>query len=106
LPAHLWTLRWRGGDQVVVKNGENISFFGGKTRELEKRTKVKARVIAYALRELIDQASDVMIMGHENCDMTVWERLWEYTGWQEQKQGGPYSFKQLKSYNRCFDIKN
>lgn len=59
----------RGGDQVVVKNGENISFFGGKTRELEKRTKVKARVIAYALRELIDQASDVMIMGHENCDI-------------------------------------
>jgi len=54
---------------VVVKNGENISFFGGKTRELEKRTKVKARVIAYALRELIDQASDVMIMGHENCDI-------------------------------------
>lgn len=59
----------RGGDQVVVKNGENITFFGGKTRELEKRTRVKARVIAYALRELIDQASDVMIMGHDNCDI-------------------------------------
>ncbi|TYQ14999.1 UNVERIFIED_CONTAM: c-di-AMP phosphodiesterase-like protein [Acetivibrio alkalicellulosi] len=59
----------RGGDQVVVKNGEDISFYGGKTRELEKRTRVKARVIAYALRELIDQASDVMIMGHYNCDI-------------------------------------
>ncbi|MFZ5987984.1 MAG: DHH family phosphoesterase, partial [Bacillota bacterium] len=59
----------RGGDQVVIKNGEDISFYGGKTRELEKRTRVKARVIAYALRELIDQASDVMIMGHENCDI-------------------------------------
>ncbi|NLD50509.1 MAG: phosphoesterase [Clostridiaceae bacterium] len=59
----------RGGDQVVIKNGEDINFYGGKTRELEKRTRVKARVIAYALRELIDQASDVMIMGHENCDV-------------------------------------
>jgi len=59
----------RGGDQVVVKNGENFSFFGGRTRELEKRTKVKARVIAYALRELIDQADNVFIMGHENADI-------------------------------------
>ncbi|HPD01244.1 MAG TPA: DHH family phosphoesterase [Acetivibrio sp.] len=59
----------RGGDQVVVKNGEDIMFFGGKTRELEKRTRVKARVIAYALRELIEQASDVLIMGHDNCDI-------------------------------------
>lgn len=59
----------RGGDQVVLKNGENFSFFGGKTRELEKRTKVKARVIAYAMRELIDQAENVLIMGHENGDI-------------------------------------
>jgi len=59
----------RGGDQVVIKNGESFSFFGGKTRELEKRTKVKARVIAFALRELIDQASSVFIMGHENADI-------------------------------------
>lgn len=59
----------RGGDQIVIKSGENFSFFGGKTREMEKRTKVKARVIAYALREIIDQSSMVMIMGHENCDI-------------------------------------
>lgn len=59
----------RGGDQVVLKNGESFSFFGGRTRELEKRTKVKARVIAYALRELIDQADKVFIMGHENSDI-------------------------------------
>lgn len=59
----------RGGDQVVVKNGDSFSFFGGKTRELEKRTKVKARVIAYALRELVDQSSTVLIMGHENADI-------------------------------------
>lgn len=59
----------RGGDQVVVKNGDNFNFYGGKTRELEKRTRVKARVIAYALRELIDQAPTVIIMGHENGDI-------------------------------------
>lgn len=59
----------RGGDQVVIKNGDSFSFFGGKTRELEKRTKVKARVIAFALRELIDQSSSVIIMGHENPDI-------------------------------------
>lgn len=59
----------RGGDQVVIKNGDSFSFFGGKTRELEKRTKVKARVIACALRELIDQVPAVFIMGHENADI-------------------------------------
>ncbi len=59
----------RGGDHVVIRNGDNFSFFGGKTRELEKRTRVKARVIAYAIRELIDQSPEVMIMGHENPDI-------------------------------------
>jgi len=59
----------RGGDQVVVNNRNNFRFFGGRTRELEKHTRVKARVISYALRELIDQCSQVMIMGHENPDV-------------------------------------
>ena len=59
----------RGGDQVVIKDGEEISFYGGKTREIEKRNRVKAREIAIALRELIDQASEVIIMGHKNCDI-------------------------------------
>jgi c-di-AMP phosphodiesterase-like protein len=59
----------RGGDQVVIKDSEAFRFFGGKTRELEKRTRVKARVIAYALRELIDQSPDILIMGHENPDI-------------------------------------
>lgn len=59
----------RGGDQVVIKNGDSFRFYGGKTRELEKRTKVKARVIAFALRELIDQSPRVLIMGHENGDI-------------------------------------
>ncbi|HHV59477.1 MAG TPA: phosphoesterase [Clostridiaceae bacterium] len=59
----------RGGDQVVIKDGENISFYGGKTREVEKRTKVKARVIAHALRELIDESSSILIMGHVHGDI-------------------------------------
>lgn len=59
----------RGGDHVVIKDGDNFRFFGGRTRELEKRTRVKARVIAHALRGLIDQAPSVLIMGHENADI-------------------------------------
>lgn len=59
----------RGGDQAVIKNNEKITFFGGNTRELEKRTRVRARVIAQALRELIFESSNVFIMGHKNPDM-------------------------------------
>lgn len=59
----------RGGDQVVIKNNEKISFFGGNTRELEKRTRVRARVIAQAVRELIFESSNIVIMGHKNPDM-------------------------------------
>lgn len=59
----------RGGDQVVVKTNEDIKFFGGNTKEIEKRTKVKARVIARALGELIYESSKVYIMGHKNPDM-------------------------------------
>lgn len=59
----------RGGDQVVIKDDAGIRFFGGNTREVEKRTRVKARVVAYALRNLIDDASQVFIMGHNATDM-------------------------------------
>jgi cyclic-di-AMP phosphodiesterase len=59
----------RGGDQVVVKQGENLSFFGGKTKEVEKRTRVRARVIAHALKDLIEESSVVFIMGHRNADI-------------------------------------
>ena len=59
----------RGGDQVVIKNNEKISFFGGNTRELEKRTRVRARVIAQAVRELIFESSNIFIMGHKNPHM-------------------------------------
>ena len=59
----------RGGDQAVVKIGEQLNFFGGKNKATEKRNKVKSRVIAHALRQLIDQSSEVFVMGHKNADM-------------------------------------
>ena len=59
----------RGGDQAVVHEGAKYTFFGGRTQELEKRTKVKARIIAHALEGLITESSKVMIMGHNNSDM-------------------------------------
>lgn len=59
----------RGGDQAVVKENNNLSFYGGKTKAIEKRNKVKSRVISHALRQLIDQSEKVFVMGHRNADM-------------------------------------
>jgi c-di-AMP phosphodiesterase-like protein len=59
----------RGGDQVVVKKGEKLEFYGGKTKEVEKRTKVRSRVIAHSLLNLISESSKVFIMGHVNPDI-------------------------------------
>lgn len=59
----------RGGDQAVIKNRYNFEFFGGLTEEVEKRTKVKSRVVANALSQLIRDSSQVLVMGHRNSDM-------------------------------------
>ena len=59
----------RGGDQAVVKENNSLSFYGGKTKAIEKRNKVRSRVISHALRQLIDQSEEVFIMGHKNADM-------------------------------------
>ncbi|SMP58521.1 DHH family phosphoesterase [Anoxynatronum buryatiense] len=59
----------RGGDQTAVKRQDDIKFYGGKTRAVEKRTKVKARVIAYGLRQLMEQADQVLVMGHKQPDL-------------------------------------
>jgi len=59
----------RGGDQVVIKKEGKFNFFGGKVQEVEKRTKVKVRVVAQALEELINEAENVVIMGHTNSDI-------------------------------------
>ena len=59
----------RGGDQAVIRENEIYKFFGGRAQEVEKRTKVKARVVAQALENLIKESKKVMIMGHTNPDM-------------------------------------
>lgn len=59
----------RGGDQAVVKDRNNFEFYGGRSKATEKRTKVKSRVMANALRELIQDARNVYVMGHSYADM-------------------------------------
>lgn len=59
----------RGGDQAVIRENEIYKFFGGRVEEVEKRTKVKARVVAHALENLIKESKKVMVMGHTNPDM-------------------------------------
>ena len=58
----------RGGDQVVMKDGEHIQYFGGKTQAVEKNTRVKARVKAHALKEFMLSKERVVVMGHKNTD--------------------------------------
>lgn len=59
----------RGGDQTVIKNRFAFEFFGGVTKEVEKRTKVKSRVMANALGQLMRDSSQVFVMGHRNSDI-------------------------------------
>lgn len=61
----------RGGDQVVIKDDETgkVRFYGGKTNPMEKRTRVRARVISHALKELVKESDHVIVMGHKSPDM-------------------------------------
>lgn len=59
----------RGGDQVVVKEGNEVSYYGGKTQQSGKNARVKARVKAYALREIIESHENIVIMGHSLSDV-------------------------------------
>ncbi len=59
----------RGGDQAVIKKINKIEYYGGKSQVVEKRNKGKSRIMAHALRQLIDQSSNVIIMGHKYPDM-------------------------------------
>lgn len=59
----------RGGDQVAVKVGQRLSFYGGRSNAVEKRTRVRARVISHAMRDLIRDSDKVVIMGHRFPDM-------------------------------------
>ncbi len=58
----------RGGDQAVIRENGKFSYYGGNSKETEKRTKVKARIMARNLRELMQEADNVLIMGHKNSD--------------------------------------
>lgn len=61
----------RGGDQVVIKDDQSgkVRFYGGKTNPMEKRTRVRARVISHALKELVKESDHVLVMGHKSPDM-------------------------------------
>lgn len=59
----------RGGDQAVIKSPDNICYFGGKSQQVERNTRVKARVKAHALREIISGKERVLIMGHRMADV-------------------------------------
>ncbi|WP_188455425.1 DHH family phosphoesterase [Virgibacillus oceani] len=60
----------RGGDQVALKDDAGkVRFYGGKTNPMEKRTRVRARVISHALKELVKESDNVLIMGHKSPDM-------------------------------------
>ena len=59
----------RGGDQAAIRENGKYHFFGGRVEEVERRTKVKARIVAHALEELIKENDQVLIMGHINPDI-------------------------------------
>ena len=59
----------RGGDQAIIKHYDKYTFYGGKTKEVEKTARVKVRIKAYAFKELLHEADKVFIMGHKNIDM-------------------------------------
>ncbi len=59
----------RGGDQTVIKNSMSFEFYGGRGYEVEKRTKVKSRVMSNALAELVKDSSRVLVMGHRFADL-------------------------------------
>ena len=59
----------RGGDQAVIKEKDNISYYGGRAKQVQKNTRVRARVKAHALRQLLETKDKVIIMGHKTGDM-------------------------------------
>lgn len=61
----------RGGDQVVIRDGADFSFIGGRSKETERRTKVKSRVVATALSDVLSSTRQVIVMGHKFPDLDV-----------------------------------
>ena len=89
----------RGGDQVVLKKGDKISFYGGKAKAVEKRTKVKARVISHALRQLIDESVNVIIMGHKMADLDALGAAIGIYRASKNRDKSIYCIKRIKSGN-------
>lgn len=59
----------RGGDQVAVRREDKYNFYGGSSKAIEKKTRVKARIVSYALKDLVLESSDVLVMGHNYADL-------------------------------------
>src|SRR5699024_10161331 len=60
----------RGGDQIAIRDDSGkVRFYGGKSNPMEKRTRVRARVISHAFKELVKESDNVIIMGHKSPDM-------------------------------------
>lgn len=59
----------RGGDQAVIKENSDYTYFGGNNKEVEKRTKVRSRFMALSFKEMLENCESVVIMGHKNADM-------------------------------------
>ena len=98
----------RGGDQAVIRENEIYKFFGGRAEEVEKRTKVKARVVAHALENLIKESKKVMIMGHTNPDLdSIGSSLGIYRLAKTLETNAYIISNQtvpsLKSFNKCIE---
>ena len=88
----------RGGDQAVIKDNDNISYYGGKSQQMEKNTRVKARVKAQALREFIGNSDNVLVMGHKITDIDSFGRCRGHLpGGKADGKTSPY---RLRSYQR------
>ena len=95
----------RGGDQVAIKTADGFSFYGGTSKGVEKRTKVKSRIMASALSELIETAENVLIMGHRFGDL---DSLGSAVGmWRIVRQmGKPVSIVVQRQTNLAYPLYN
>ena len=92
----------RGGDQAVVKDGDDIYYFGGKAQTVEKNNKGKSRVIGHALKRLIQASSKVFIMGHKNPDMDAFGAAMGINRLAVQLNKEPFII--LEKYGEALDL--
>lgn len=92
----------RGGDQAVVKDGDDIYYFGGKAQTVEKNNKGKSRVIGHALKRLMQASSKIFIMGHQNPDMDAFGAAMGIYRLAAQFSKEPYII--LEEYGEALDL--